>query len=634
MTEKKQSYAVGELRPSQVMFTYGVGAIVDLPHFSVMVMGLDDWDVSPDHARELNEERLLAAVQRQLGPQVQRIIAPPATPEDAGMTNPFDPVARIGLPVATFPRWMLCPICQTLAPLNTGIFELKHNPYHPERSHYVHKACQKAGRPPAVVPARFLVACRHGHVDDFPWVEFVHKGPSDCSSLLRLIEYGPSGEARDVEVRCDTCKASRRLADAFGKSGEATMPTCRGRRPHLRDYEESGCNEQVKAILLGASNLWFPEVFTTLALPVRSTARLDTLVDELWATLKNLQSLQNVELLRTLGQLADFQGYANQEIWEGIQRRRAAGEEGDAIADPMDLKTPEWEMFIRPEQAPASEDFRMRSVAVPPAFQDVLEQVVLAERLREVRALVGFTRVEAPGAWGEVSDPEERRRMVMSRRTPLWTPGSEVRGEGIFLQFRESAIREWLAQERLIPREEEFVDSHTRWRKARFIPHPEQHFPGLRYVLLHSFAHALMRRLVLACGYNAASVRERIYSRNPGEDELHPEPMAGLLVYTAAPDSEGTLGGLVSLGEPDQFQYHIQGALEDALLCASDPLCAEHPPSRRGLTLHAAACHACLFAPETSCENGNRYLDRSVLIPTVKQEAYAFFGRVADGFGG
>lgn len=623
MADKKKTYAVGELRPSQVMFTYGVGSIVDLPHFSVMVMGLDDWDISADHAAELNEDRLLAAVQRQLGPQVQRIMAPPATSESAGVANPFDPIERVGLPVATFPRWMLCPVCQTLAPLSTGLFELKHNPYHPERSRYVHKNCLKAGTPPTVVPARFLVSCRKGHIDDFPWVEFVHKGPSSCPSLLQLIEYGPSGEARDVEVRCESCEQSRRLADAFGKSGETSMPTCRGRRPHLRDYEESGCDEQVKAILIGASNLWFPEVLTTLALPVQSTARLDNLVDDFWATLKNLQNLQNVELLRTLGQLSGFHEYSNEQIWGATQRRRSEGE--DTTTDVMDLKTPEWSMFTQPEQAPKTEDFRLRSVAVPAGFTDVLAQVVLAERIREVRSLVGFTRVDAPGEWGEVSDPQERRRMVMSRASPKWVPGSEVRGEGIFLQFRESVISQWLEQKSLIPRHDEFLDAHTRWRKARYVPHPDQNFPGLRYVLLHSFAHALMRRLALACGYNAASVRERIYARNPGQDEQHPEPMAGLLIYTAAPDSEGTLGGLVSLGEPEQLQYHIQGALEDSLLCASDPLCAEHPPSRRGLTLHAAACHACLFAPETSCENGNRYLDRSLLIPTVKHDTYAFF---------
>jgi hypothetical protein len=153
----------------------------------------------------------------------------------------------------------------------------------------------------------------------------------------------------------------------------------------------------------------------------------------------------------------------------------------------------------------------------------------------------------------------------------------------------------------------------------------------MRYVLLHTFAHALMRQFVLECGYTAASIRERLYARNANESDTHPEPMAGVLIYTAAPDSEGTLGGLVSLGEPDHLERHLRAALRDGGLCASDPLCAEHAPSQEGITLHAAACHACLFAPETSCERGNKYLDRSVLVPTVERDDLAFFAEVTDG---
>lgn len=618
-------YNVGELRPSQVMFTYGVGSIVDLPHFSVLVMGLDDWDVSSGHATEINEARLLEAVRFQLGRQVEKLLSPPATAESAGFTNPFDPIERVGIPVATFPRWMLCPRCQALAPLSSGLFELKHDPFHPERSHYVHTNCQKARKAPPVVPARFLVACPNGHLDDFPWVEFTHRGLTTCHALLRLVEYGAGGEARDVEVRCDTCGSSRRLAEAFGASGEQNMPLCRGRRPHLRDYAEGGCDQQVKAILLGASNLWFPEVLTTLALPGEAAGRLDALVDEQWVTLKQLQSLQNVELLRGLGQLGDFHGYTDQQIWDAIQRRRQQESSDVEAAAPLDLKTPEWEVFTRPETAPVTEDFRLRAVEPPSAYMDLIEQVVLAEKLREVRALIGFTRIDAPGEWGEVTMPEDDRRAPIARGAPAWVPAAEIRGEGLFIRFREDRLQAWLRAAARQEWEEQFFESHRKWRVAHYITPEDAHFPGLRYVLLHSFAHALMRRLCLECGYTAASVRERIYAREPNADEVHPEPMAGVLIYTAAPDSEGTLGGLVRLGEPDELGGHIDAALRDATLCASDPLCAEHPPSRRGLTLHAAACHACLFAPETSCEAGNRYLDRSVLVPTIERGDLAYF---------
>jgi hypothetical protein len=156
---------------------------------------------------------------------------------------------------------------------------------------------------------------------------------------------------------------------------------------------------------------------------------------------------------------------------------------------------------------------------------------------------------------------------------------------------------------------------------------PDDGYPTMKYVLLHSLAHALIRQFSVECGYTTASIRERIYSRPPGSDR---EVMAGVLLYTAAPDSEGTLGGLVRLGEPKTLGRHLDQALEAMRLCTSDPLCAEHHPLRDGLTLHGAACHACLFLPETSCERGNKYLDRSVLVSTVESADLAFFKEFAE----
>ena len=100
-----------------------------------------------------------------------------------------------------------------------------------------------------------------------------------------------------------------------------------------------------------------------------------------------------------------------------------------------------------------------------------------------------------------------------------------------------------------------------------------------------------------------------------GSTSARPRPLPpGLLLSTAASDSEGTLGGLVALGERRHLERILAPALEDAAHCSSDPLCAEHIPEFPSTTLHNAACHACLFASETSCESGNRWLDRAVLV--------------------
>jgi hypothetical protein len=611
---------VGEIRPSQLMYTYGVGAIVDLPKLSVMVTGLEDWPTDPQYAQPIVEDRLLMAVRYQL-PEVGRLLSPPVVPETGLPVDPFDSTARVGVPVAAFPRWMVCPMCRLLAPLSSGLFELKEHPFHPDRTVYLHKNCPK-GRTPEVFPARFLVACEKGHLDDFPWVAFVHQGGSCTSPLLRLIEYGPSGEARDLEARCDSCNARRRLSEAFGRENREKMPLCRGRRPHLRDFDPGGCEHSMRAIVLGASNTWFPVVYSTVAIPVES-GRLAQLVDENWARLQNVTDPVIVGFLRSSGQLGELSSFGDDEIWEAIQtRRRQDAGEVPPPGERPDLKEPEWRVFTRFDPRLDSEDFRLRPVDPPPQYASFIDRVALVERLREVRAMVGFTRLDA---LGELTDPDLNIQIdpaPISRQPPTWVPAAEVRGEGIFIQFNEARILEWMARPAVREQGDAFWEAHKKWRAARFIEPPEMGFPDMRYVLIHTFSHALMRQLALECGYAAASIRERVYARPA---ELPGGPMAGLLIYTSAPDSEGTLGGLVSLGEPETLERHIAQALEAAHLCAGDPLCAEHPPSRTGRTLHAAACHACLFAPETSCERGNKYLDRSTLVRTVDRDNLAFF---------
>ncbi|MCH7688168.1 MAG: DUF1998 domain-containing protein, partial [Planctomycetes bacterium] len=245
--------------------------------------------------------------------------------------------------------------------------------------------------------------------------------------------------------------------------------------------------------------------------------------------------------------------------------------------------------------------------------------------LREVRALIGFTRIESPGDYESLADFPPEQQMRLSRGNPPWVPANEIRGEGIFFQFSEDQIANWLL--RCNDLDFQFFKAHKGWRADRGLTPPEDGYPHLRFVLIHSFAHALIRQLSLECGYTAASLRERIYSRNPGGDR--PE-MAGVLIYTAAPDSEGTLGGLVSLGEPAVLERHLNQALDSMRLCSSDPLCAEHHPGKEETSVHGASCHACLFAPETSCERGNKYLDRTVLVPTVDQDKFAFFKTMED----
>ncbi len=611
------THPVGQVRPSQLLWTYGPGALIDLPNLSVITMGLDRWDI--DRCPPVEEARLLAAVRRVLGPQVTHLRIPPFLNDEGA--SPFSAEGKVGVPVRPFPRWLRCVKCGLLAEYDSGLFNIKANPYRPELTHFVHTNCIKGANADAV-PARFLLACRNGHLDDFPWHWFVHGGQSDCRGTLRFFESGASLQTENLWVKCDACGASKQLAKAFGKSGQENLPACRGRHPHL-DKFDADCNEQPRAVLLGATNSWFPITLSVLAIPLEKN-QLSQLILDGWDYFADADSVEEIKIIvKTLTKTNSLPGidkYQADEIWLAVQDRK----DGNAteIVSEGDIKGPEWDVLISPNPPTDWPHFLSSKVARPEPYKDVLDSVLLLERLREVNALIGYTRVEAPE---ESADEDERPPMAdLCKGRPSWIPAGEVHGEGIFIRFNEKAISDWEKLEAVKRRDQKIEQGHRGWRNARGLD-PEVGYPGIRYTMLHSFAHLLIRELALECGYNAASIRERIYA-GTGES-----PMAGILIYTAAADSDGTLGGLVDLGKPENLGRLIEQALNRSMVCSSDPLCSEHNPSE-DRSLHAASCHACTFVAETSCERGNRYLDRALLVETFECKDAAFFKKVTKDY--
>jgi hypothetical protein len=465
---------------------------------------------------------------------------------------------------------------------------------------------------------RFVLACRAGHLDEFPWVAYVHRGGSCGAPLLEMFEPGQSGGADDVFIRCRSCDAkSRSMVDVFGEAAFQNLPRCRGRHPHLRSFSESPCNERTRTLLLGASNTWFSVTLRALAVPDSPTP-LGQLVEDCWPQLAEVSSPEVlVFALRNLSALSALSGFEAGEVWDAVQSRRSRPGLVSGGEEDVDLLTPEWEQLSMLGAGINYPDFKTRELPAPPHLERVVERVVAVERLREVVALVGFTRVDPPGEVDTAGREADVGPLCAGR--PNWVPCTEVRGEGLFVQLSEDFLAAWANGTEKNKRITALFHGHQRWRSQRGLD-PNQGWPGARYLALHSFAHLLMRELSLECGYNSASIRERIYA------STEPAAMAGVLLYTAAPDSEGTLGGLVSLAEPEILGRLINQALMRGRLCASDPMCAEHLPlADEEPVLHGAACHACLFAPETSCERANRYLDRTLVVETLSREGLGLF---------
>ena len=600
---------VGTIRPSQAIHSYGVGSLIDLPNLSVMVGGLDRWDTTRQEV--ITEDRLLDAVRTRLGAQVEVLRALPAEPSTP---NPYDDWARVGVPVSIFPRWLRCTACNRLFPVASGALKLETNMYRPDRTRYVHPNCDRARKPPPAVPARFVAGCTNGHLDDFPWVRFAHDGVAICPNpILQVNDIGSGGRATDLLVKCLSCGAKSTLAKAFGPVAKTVMPQCRGRHPHIGLATEP-CGEQLRSLVLGASNLWFNSSVSVLSLPVGGGS-LGQLVYDHWAELEKMPVKEVLTYALTSNRTlkSAFAGHDADEIWDAIEARRA-GAKGVPGAD---VHGPEWVALTTGSKGQTSPHFEAEPIAAPPDFAGKLAGVTLAHRLRVVTALCGFSRISA----GEPGDQGATVRLE-TEGSPSWVPVVENRGEGIFLGFDETAVQDWESQAFDNPLFVALRRAHRDYRQARNLD-PGEGWPGERFVLLHSLSHALINELAIECGYSSASISERIYSRAPGDG---PEPMAGILLYTSAPDAEGTLGGLVNLGKSTELGPILRRALERSGLCSSDPLCADHVPDSATGALHGATCHACLLVAETSCERGNRYLDRSVLVDTFGHTGLEFFG--------
>jgi len=429
---------------------------------------------------------------------------------------------------------------------------------------------------------------------------------------LRVSDIGSGGRATDLLVLCLTCDARSTLAKAFGPSAATSMPQCRGRHAHLGQRTEP-CTEQLRTLVLGASNLWFNSSVSALSLPAGGGS-LAQLVYDNWGTLEKMPVKEVLVYALAMDRVlaAAFAGETVDDIWAAIEARRAGGND----APGTDVRGPEWAALTAGSAGLTSMHFEAEPIAAPTAFAKQVAGVTLAHRLRVVTGLCGFTRISAP-------EPDDTRAVapIETKRAPTWVPVVENRGEGIFIRLAEDAVQAWEATAFDNSLFDTMRRGHRDWRSARGLD-PTVGWPGERYVLLHSLSHALINELAIECGYSSASIQERIYSRAPGEG---PEPMAGILLYTSAPDAEGTLGGLVNLGQASELGPILRRAIDRAALCSSDPLCADHEPDAANSSLHGAACHACLLVAETSCERGNRYLDRATLVETFRHAGLEFF---------
>ncbi len=615
----------GGIRRTHLISPFGVGAMAVLVGgSSVVTAGLDHWfegdSVDLDDFR-LDEWRL----QRRLG--VTHFRLPPDYRTSSGRGQQ-EPNLRLTVPTLRFPRWSFCPYCKRLH---------EHPLAFQGRARCVdskHKA--KKNQSPVLAQVPFVIACDRGHLADFPWSEWVHKSLSpSCSGPLRL-NSGGGGSLAGQLVSCDRCKARRPLSnitntskDSEGRPSTVLTETlsnsgsfdCRGWRPWLGDFTEL-CGAPVRATLRGASNVYFPLVESSIYLPQQRSAPADLLEilrKPQFAVLGVLQQAGQLSAtyVRAVDQYGLLENYTDEEIMAGVEDISRPVEERDLSLDGLpqtEWRRPEYDL-LRGELDDADLTVTPPDRQHAPALSHAFPRVRLVETLRETRALWGFTRLSSAGL--KLNDGKARLWKAMPSASREWLPAYEVRGEGIYLELDETRLHAWESEPTIRQRTQLIAQRYGAISEHRGLAQRE--LPP-RLILLHTVAHLLINQLIFDCGYSSASLRERLYVAT-GE-----RPMAGLLIYTAAGDSEGTMGGLVRMGKPGELERVWDAALAAGEWCSTDPICMEVGEAGQGPdSCNMAACHACALLPETSCEEFNRFLDRAMLVGSLKDPALGYF---------
>lgn len=625
---------------------------------SVVVAGLDHWFSTNDNPDadgvDREEYRFLEwRLQRELG--VDYFLLPPDfrhPPKTHGVK-----VKNIGLtvPALRFPTWHICRFCN----------RLEKKPLTHSGHVFCPECLEKKKKRLRMSQVRFVALCEEGHIQDFPWLEWVHRSASpSCLGPLKLESKGGSSLAA-LFVRCTACKAEPRSLGGItqhkndgriqsylsshleGPLSSGGRYSCRGVRPWLGSESGSPCQCDLVGGLRSATNLHFAEIQSAIYLPSKLLAKpgssIGNIVDLLrgpdyssvFSIARGFGAIDAKMILPMIRSKPDLAAFSDDDVLTsiacvlGLTPPPSATSSDVAAQSKVDgddrgtaFKRVEFNVLSQPQ-----DDQELRIIASDlsrlgdESLKEAISTVNLIDKLRETRVFTGFSRLVAESGTDDKARNQKKMddlRIDVPIEGHRWLPGYKVFGEGIFVRLNEDRLQKWEAREDVLRR---VAELDRRNNSAAELRHRRKERITPRLVLIHTLAHLLINRLIFECGYSSAALRERLFvSTNPTH------PMAGLLVYTASGDSEGSLGGLVRMGHPENLGKLLRKALEDAKWCSNDPVCMESALSGQGPeSLNLAACHSCALLPETACERFNRHLDRGLVIGSFDHPELGYF---------
>jgi len=602
MSKKKPERSI---RLSQGITTYGVGAIVGIGEESFINEDIRKWIGNDEMMTTIRFPRLA----QRLNVLEFRHPKPKQYRKWGGKFSFF-----------RFPRWLFCPSCRRMEKIT---FE-RAKELDGATPTCLNQSCSGYGKK-ELLPMRFVVVCENGHIDDFPWWRWAHSktdrsthGNCQRYDRLKFITRSGAGASWDALIVQCKCGASRSLGGLENKDALKEIGhQCSGRQPWQRRNTATKCDETPQMVQRNASNIYQPNIISAIDIPQIMDKTKESEEDDLIERIRTHQhfltcrdifesapSRDNPGAKAIIQMISSDLECSIDDVFKvlegnGPQQHDREPENRTTYQLKTLLQHEEWIVFFHDIEEKTfiniKEELHGQNM-IEKSLSSFFNHVSLVKRLKEVRAFNGFNRVKF--------DPGKTISPSLGRRTS-WLPAIEVYGEGIFISFDKTQIDKWYETH-----QKKIDERFSLVRKAYEKREMEERFGpfSIKFILLHTFSHILIRQLAFESGYSSSSLREAIYFSEDTD-----MPMTGVLIYTADSDSEGSLGGLVRQGESERLLPTMIVALQRALWCSADPVCRESRGQGQD-GLNKAACHACSLISETSCTHFNTLLDRTLLI--------------------
>ena len=616
-----------DIRLSQITGTFGVGSLrVQIGGLSMIAAGLDHWYQPYTLTRQLQNNRIdekefvIYESRLQSYLDVDYFKSPPEYRDSKKADNTHIPV-----PFFRFPKYSYCSFnqgknaCGRLQKLKESDKTLRRMCHH----------CAANNRKSIMYQVNLVVACKKGHVDEFPWSQWAHNTITPKCDEKNLIFLQSAGSGvRGQKVKCTECNKSNDLSVGFYKLMDE-ISKCKGSMPWHGDNVRESCGEEVIGMFTNQTSLYQPTLKSSLFIPVDVGDSIQDIDLEFqnnrhikYEVNDFFQDCINEDKDYILKQLEKFldrcpiievlSEFTEESIREALLQRVLGEKETLESNDPeilsdQDYRYQEYKVL---EAGVNNKYIKTETTEInnySPMVNKYINKIVRVESILQTTALTGFSRR------GGSSDLKKGKKLLwrnMPNSGRRWLPATQNYGEGLFIDFNSEYLKKHTSVQGVKERLEKIENNLLKEDNAFF---NDVDF-SIKLLFTHTLSHLLINEIIYESGYGSASIGERLFV-SPLE---HENEMNGLLIYTAQGDTEGTMGGLVSLGYPERFNIIFENALKKALWCSTDPVCNEVVP-QGPFNLNLGACYSCALLPETSCELINSILDRGIVVGTQSE---------------